>query len=128
MKNVWEMATEELRACLGDSARSMPPSAQASVGAGAKAAREALGSDELFQTFLTNLAARVAGGSSQATQTERSAPAHADPPEAPTASVQHETETEEQPARVAPVPQTAAVIDAEERAKRKRFAAFLDYE
>ncbi len=69
---IYNMVVEELRGALGDRAEDMSADVYQAVGDGAVAARRVLGSDVLYENFLSRQAKRLQANEEEEAETERS--------------------------------------------------------
>jgi hypothetical protein len=69
---IYDMVVEELRGALGDRAEDLSADVYQAVGDGAVAARRVLGSDVLYENFLSRQAKRLQANEEEEAETERS--------------------------------------------------------
>lgn len=69
--NISQMVREELTAALGDNAENISSDVFQQVADGASAARQALGSDALYENFLARQARRLQAAEAEEAETER---------------------------------------------------------
>jgi hypothetical protein len=69
---IYDMVVEELRGALGDRAEDMSADVYQAVGDGAVAARRVLGSDVLYENFLSRQAKRLQANEEEEAEAERS--------------------------------------------------------